>query len=289
MKPRFVGSYTVVKCFENGCVKLTNEKGKIIKKAVNTSNLKLYPDDDENDPTDDPLPADNLTSEISTHELPTDDGLNVKIEGDELKADVLTIDDQPTAICSSQDIIVLSKDASNPSTITQNMQRTFKPLPGNIRQKLAVKFGLKSKKNLRFCKTGSLGKPRNTYKTIGDGNCFFRCVSYILTGTEDNHLIIRDKVTKHMLEIGTKLKEYLDCSPHEYLKQTDMNKDRTWATDAEIMATANLLVYDIFIYSMNGDHMAWMNHPSSFSLQNTTNFALYIENVSNHYDVVMSV
>ena len=289
MKPRFLGSYTVVTCFENGCVKLMNGKGQILKNAVNTSNLKLYADGNENDPTDDPLPADNLTSELSTHGLPTDDGLNVKIEGDELKADVLIIDEQPTAICSSQDIIVLSKDARTSSMVTQNMKRTFKPLPGNIRQKLAVKFGLQSKKNLRFYKAGSLDEPRKTYKTIGDGNCFFRCVIYILTGAEDDHLIIRDIVTKHMLEIGTKLKEYLDCSPHEYLKQTDMNKDRTWATDAEIMATANLLGCDIFIYSMNGDHMAWMNHPASFSLQKTTNSALYIENVNNHYNVVISV
>ena len=112
---------------------------------------------------------------------------------------------------------------------------------------------------------------------------FFRCIIYILTGAEDDDLIIRDKVTKHMLEIGTKLKEYLDCSTH------DMNKDCTWATDSEIMTTANLLGCNIFIYSMNGDHMAWTNHPASFSLQNTTNFALYIENVNNHYNVVMSV
>ena len=123
-------------------MKLINEKGELLKKAVNTCNSTLYPDDDKNDPTDDPLPEDNLTSKLPTHELPTDDGLNVKIEGDELKADVLTIDDHPTAICSSQDIIVLSKDAITQSTITQNMQRTFKPLPGYIRQKLAVKFGL---------------------------------------------------------------------------------------------------------------------------------------------------
>ena len=52
-----------------------------------------------------------------------------------------------------------------------------------------------------------------------------RCIIYILTEAEDDHLIIRDKVTKHMLEIGTKLKEYLNCSPNEYLNKTDMNKD----------------------------------------------------------------
>ena len=71
MKPRFIGSYTVVTCFDNGCVKLMNEKGQLLKNAVNTCNLKLYPDDGVNDPTDDPLPGDNLTSE-----LPTDDVLN---------------------------------------------------------------------------------------------------------------------------------------------------------------------------------------------------------------------
>ena len=45
-----------------------NEKGELLKKAVNTCNSTLYPDDDKNDPTDDPLPDDNLTSELPTHE-----------------------------------------------------------------------------------------------------------------------------------------------------------------------------------------------------------------------------
>ena len=69
-----------------------------------------------------------------------------------------------------------------------------------------------------------------------------------------------------------------------------MIEDGTWVTEAEIVATANLLGLDIYTYSKYGDCMKWMNHPASLRLQNTTEYALYIDHVnSNHYNVVISV
>ena len=32
-----------------------------------------------------------------------------------------------------------------------------------------------------------IGEPRNVYKVAGDGNCYFRCISYALSGMEDHH------------------------------------------------------------------------------------------------------
>ena len=32
-----------------------------------------------------------------------------------------------------------------------------------------------------------IGEPRNVYKVVEDGNCYFRCISYALSGTEDHH------------------------------------------------------------------------------------------------------
>ena len=39
---------------------------------------------------------------------------------------------------------------------------------------------------------------RNTY---GDGNCLFRAFSYIITGSENQHLEVRDALLSYMLSI----------------------------------------------------------------------------------------
>ena len=287
MKPRYIGAYTVVECLAKGRVKLRNESsGKVLKNTYNIANLKCYPVDDittENELADelqtDEMPIENATTnDLQADDVPTDD----------VQTDALTSDDMSTDISPSQDVTVLSQGKSS-LLKEKKLSRIFKPPLSKDRKKFATVFGLKSKKTLRFGSAGALSKPRRTYKIEGDGNYFFRCVSYILIGSEDAHLNIRDKVIKHMSTIQPKLKEYIDRNPSEYITDSNMIEGGIWATDAEIMATANLLRCDIFVYSKNGAEMDWMNHPASFSLQNTTDFALYIENVNNHYNVVIAV
>ena len=35
-------------------------------------------------------------------------------------------------------------------------------------------------------------KPSNIYRVLGDGNCYFRCISYVLSGKEDYHRDVRN-------------------------------------------------------------------------------------------------
>ena len=43
-------------------------------------------------------------------------------------------------------------------------------------------------------------KPPNGYKGIeGDGNCLFRTFSFILTGSEDQHMAVREAILDHMV------------------------------------------------------------------------------------------
>ena len=45
--------------------------------------------------------------------------------------------------------------------------------------------------------------PPNTFKAIcGDGNCLFQALSFIITGSEDQHLSMRSTIVQHMREIG---------------------------------------------------------------------------------------
>ena len=90
-------------------------------------------------------------------------------------------------------------------------------------------------------------------------------------------------------KLTKKLQDYLNQNVNEYLNTSDISRDGVWATDAEIMATANLLSCDIVIHTKVGHSMDWLTYPASFNLQSTTEHALYLENKHDHFDVVISV
>ena len=85
-------------------------------------------------------------------------------------------------------------------------------------------------------------------KIRGDGNCLFRAMSYIITGSEDQHLAIRHAITTHMLSIPELLTdlgadgsesclEYYNggySSVEQYLEQTRMAESGMWGTDFEM-------------------------------------------------------
>ena len=75
-------------------------------------------------------------------------------------------------------------------------------------------------------------EPRRVHSTKGDGNCFFRCISYALTGDESSHLSLHDIVVNHMLDLGNKVEDYLNENVSGYLAATSMARNGVWATDA---------------------------------------------------------
>ena len=68
-----------------------------------------------------------------------------------------------------------------------------------------------------------------------------------------------------------------------------MESAGTWATETEIMATANLLNHDIVIYCKSGHQMLWMTYPASFTCIDVDESAIYLENISEHFNVVLTV
>ena len=89
--------------------------------------------------------------------------------------------------------------------------------------------------------------------------------------------------------ISDKLQNYLNQSVNNYVNLSSMARNGVWATDAEIMATASLLEHDIVVYTKSGDSLQWLTFPSSFTLTNTSMTALYLENLSEHFNVVINV
>ena len=138
---------------------------------------------------------------------------------------------------------------------------------------------------------GGLGVPDKIFKVAGDGNCYFRALSYLLSGTEENHAIIRSKLVERMssIEVSSYLKLYLNCEVSKYLIESKMKTLGTWATDAEIIATAHIFKIDIQVFAKYGHKMEWQRYRSDIRVPHSSRAALLMQNFNFHFEPVLSV
>ncbi|XP_071092712.1 uncharacterized protein [Haliotis cracherodii] len=183
--------------------------------------------------------------------------------------------------------------SKNPSTTTRKTPKrphySFQPMTIQRRRELSQQLHLPSFKSVYFGREKEYEAPKRQHKTKGDGNCFFRAISYFLTDHETSHLRLRDAVVQHMSEKGEKLDNYLQQNVTKYLNSSRMAENGVWATDAEIMATASLLQTDIVVYTHYGKELKWLCYPASFTLEKLSIGAVYLTNLHEHFDVVINV
>ena len=163
-----------------------------------------------------------------------------------------------------------------------------------------------------------------TFKSIrGDGNCLFRALSYIITGSEDQHMSVRRAIVSHMRSIGTLAWEYVvaptlmqmrqihegrwsDISPdmdletgiEQYIAVSEIEEDRAWGSEVEIMILAHLLDTPIASY-VNTTGWTQYNPGNVYGVLDlsqcdTDQAHMYIRlseagTKTAHYDVVTSV
>ena len=158
------------------------------------------------------------------------------------------------------------------------------------------------------------------FKNIrGDGNCMFRSLSFIITGSEDQHMHVRRAIIRHMRDIGNVLWES-QISPllnnlrsigevsvgnnqspnadhmagiNQYIAATRMDHDKTWGSEVEIMVLAHLLDTAVYSYdtARGWNRYTPANVYGQFDVSTRVNFqmAMYVRYNINHYDVVTSV
>ena len=130
-----------------------------------------------------------------------------------------------------------------------------------------------------------IGKPRNVHNIKGDGNCYFRCISYTLSGSEDYYDIVRKVLCKYISWFPGKLqglitdKDELE-NESKYMKQSKMRNNGTWATEIEILATAKCFRRDIFTYLND----KWVCHSY---LAEFSEDAIYLLNENHHFNFVL--
>lgn len=103
---------------------------------------------------------------------------------------------------------------------------------------------------LRYTLNG--GKVTNTLLTkrvVGNGNCLFNALSYVLTGSEKYSDRVRSAICDFIA--NSKPDDYISkyIADKDYLLKSEMRLDGVWGTETEIIAATQLLQCDILVYT----------------------------------------
>ena len=104
-------------------------------------------------------------------------------------------------------------------------------------------------------------------RIVGDGNCLFCAMSFIITGSKSQHFEIRTSIIAHMLNIPELLtgrgadghNNYLSYyhggyrSVENYLARTNMANEGAWGTDLEMSLLAHVLYIVVYSYKAGQD------------------------------------
>ena len=119
---------------------------------------------------------------------------------------------------------------------------------------------------------------------VGDGNCLFRALSFIISGTEIHHHHLR-----------TLICNYISChyrnipgASENYVRDSRMANASVWATDVELHAAAALLGVNIYVYSTYGVQRCWLLHRPYYASENEDRCSIFINHRNgNHYEPVI--
>ena len=129
--------------------------------------------------------------------------------------------------------------------------------------------------------------PAATNRIAADGNCFFRSISLVVTGSQDFHQELRLLITTHMIHTSKNSLESSDESMEQYMKRSRMQCLGVWATEVEIIAAASLLNAPIYVYALCGDSNKWLRYSADKANSGLhQDECIYITNLNQHFETV---
>jgi hypothetical protein len=142
------------------------------------------------------------------------------------------------------------------------------------------------------------------YQVVGDDNCLFRSFSLGITGTQDQHDLIRSYIVNHMLhsDVQQQLQQSFQTRPgtlqqkHQQKTYTQhlaaMQQDGEWGTEHEIIAAAHLFDCSIVCYLRYNNRQFCLQHfpphlvTSGTCTSTCKHHTLYLVNSSgDHYNL----
>ena len=129
------------------------------------------------------------------------------------------------------------------------------------------------------------------HNILGDVNCFFRTISYLLLGQKVTHDVIGARIVDYIMDPNNfdKLRSYIPQhypSGEAYIQGEAMADLTTWATEVELFACAQLSGKDIMCYC----HRTWLRYPASGNPRKPTRSAFFIANKNgNHFNPLIGM
>lgn len=169
---------------------------------------------------------------------------------------------------------------------------TFWPVDSDWQQQRATSLGCRVYRRHRTADRvdhQTSQEPAETFVVKGDGNCFFRCLSYAVTGAQTAHSHLRSLTVQWMNE-NTDNVTNLSQNEH-YVENSNMKQEGTYATEVEIFAAATLLNTTIWTFSPFGTKHQWQRHNpvSDPTTMPSTERAIYLSNFGEHFNVVLGL
>ncbi|KAK3106951.1 hypothetical protein FSP39_003763 [Pinctada imbricata] len=121
----------------------------------------------------------------------------------------------------------------------------------------------------------------------GDGNCFYRCVSLHLYGTDENHKEIRADIAKEIQTDPSFFKRYVDIDIDKHVENTRRSDGsiESYATEAELIACSKLFDIDIHVTS-DIDNPVWHRYSVNDVCSHSNCLLLHYQ--SNHFNYLRS-
>lgn len=270
MEPRWIGPYSVIEALGKGRLKLKNKAGKTLKNTYHVANLKVFANGNK----------DRFVNE-------NNESAKMQHDAEQLqKTEAYTETQAIKPPSGNETVETHCSDAAQSST-----ERTcVKLLSKKQRIGRASSLGLQIFILPDLPEDCNLNEPVKVKKIEGDGNCFFRALCYLLTGSQKEHLKLRNEIIMHMTDnCSVQLQNYLIQDVHHYIESSHMSDSSTWATDAEILGASSLLKCDILVYSKYGATMSWLRYPASFSISTLSQQCLLLQNFHSHFEPVLVV
>ena len=97
---------------------------------------------------------------------------------------------------------------------------------------------------------------RKVHRIQGDGNCFFRALSYIMYGTEDHHASVQASIALFSELNADRFKKY--CTSSKFMEHIRcMKHEAVFATQMEAHVAASCIQRTVYIYTQksgNGEY-----------------------------------
>ena len=130
--------------------------------------------------------------------------------------------------------------------------------------------------------------PSSVYRIVADGNCLFRAVSYVVSGSQEHHRMLRKFVVEKMYDMGCEFKRITGQNASEYVARTKMNEPGVWGTRCGNPLCSIQNTYLCFL--LNDSVISLIPHyPSSEASDFTESECIYLRNKRYHFGVVLEM